>query len=60
VTENEPMIKEDWRTATNRNIAKTLIENLVNLLGGKAHHYIVADRTSSHRKIVIEYDHKKK
>ena len=54
------MIKGDWRTATNRNIAKTLIENLVNLLGGKAHHYIVADRTSSHRKIVIEYDHKKK
>ena len=60
MTENEPMIKGDWRTATNRTIAKTLIQNLVTLLGGEAHHYIVADKKSSHRKIVIEYDHQKK
>ena len=60
MTENEPMIKGDWRTATNRTIAKTLIQNLVNLLGGEVHHYIVADKKSSHRKIVIEYDHQKK
>lgn len=60
MTENEPRINGDWRTATNRTIAKTLIQNLVNLLDGKAHHYLVADKTSSHRKIVIEYDHQKK
>ena len=60
VTENEPMIKGDWRTATNRTIAKTLIENLKNLLGGKVHHFECSDRTTYHKKIVIEYDHKQK
>ena len=57
---NEPQIQGDWRTATNRNIAKTLIENLENLLGGKATHHICVDRTTEHEKIVIEYNHKKK
>ena len=60
VTENEPMIKGDWRTATNRTIAKTLIENLVNLLQGKVSYMECSDRTTHHKKIVIEYDHKKK
>ena len=57
MTENEPRITGDWRTATNRTIAKTLIQNLENLLGGKASHYIVADKKTSHKRIVIEYDH---
>jgi len=60
VTENEPRINGDWRTATNRTIAKTLIQNLENLLGGKATHHICVDRTTEHEKIVIEYNHKKK
>ncbi len=60
MTENEPRISGDWRTATNRTIAKTLIENLVNLLQGKAKHYYVSDRTTKHEKIVIEYNHEEK
>jgi len=57
---NEPRISGDWRTATNRTIAKTLVENLENLLQGKASHHICVDRTSEHQKIVIEYGHKTK
>ena len=60
VTENEPRINGDWRAATNRTIAKTLIENLVNLLQGKVSYMECSDRTTYHKKIVIEYGHKKK
>ena len=47
----------NWEKATNKVIVDNLIEKIEQLLDGKAKHYIVADRTSSHRKIVIEYDH---
>ena len=46
-----------WKEVTNKVIADNLIEQVVELLNGEARHYIVADRKSSHRKIVIEYDH---
>jgi len=48
---------EEWREETNKVIAKNLVENIEKLLDGKAHYYICCDRKSSHRKIVIEYDH---
>ena len=48
---------EPWEEETNRVIAKNLVENIEKLLNGKAHYYIVADKKTSHRKIVIEYDH---
>ena len=51
------MDKSKWREETNKVIAKNLVENVEKLLDGKAHYYICCDRTSSHRKIVIEYDH---
>ena len=54
---NEPMVKGDWRKATNEQIVANLVEKIEELLGGEAEHYIVADRKTSHRKIVIEYDH---
>ena len=54
---NEPMIKGDWRESTNKVIVENLIQHIEKLLGGEAKHYIVADRKSSHKKIVIEYDH---
>jgi hypothetical protein len=57
---NEPMIKGDWRKATNKAIAANLIESLEKLLGGEAKHYICCDRTTEHEKIVIEYNHKNK
>jgi len=60
VTENEPMIKGDWRKATNEQIVSNLIKKIEELLDGKAHHYYVSDRTTKHEKIVIEYNHEKK
>ena len=33
------------------------IDNICQILGAKARHYIVVDKKTSHRKIVIEYDH---
>ena len=60
MTENEPMVKGDWREATNKAIAANLIESLEKLLGGEAHHFECSDRTTYHKKIVIEYDHKQK
>ena len=46
-----------WKEVTNKVIADNLIEQVAELLNGEVRNYIVADRTSSHRKIVIEYDH---
>ena len=51
------MIKGDWRKATNEQIVANLVEKIEELLDGEAKHYIVADRKTSHRKIVIEYDY---
>ena len=45
---------------TKFNIAKNLVEKIEELLGGKAHYVECSDRTTYHRKIVIEYDHEKK
>ena len=57
MTENEPMVKGDWRKVTNEQIVASLVEKIEELLDGEARHYIVADKKTSHRKIVIEYDH---
>jgi len=45
---------------TKLNIAKNLVEKIEELLDGKAHYFTCCDRTTEHRKIVIEYDHTKK
>ena len=63
LSENTPqkhLMNEDWKTATNRVIAKTLIGNLESLLKGKAYHLECSDRTTRHKKIVIEYGHETK
>ena len=60
MTENEPMIKGDWKKETNKSIVDNLVQKIEELLDGKAHHYYVSDRTTEHEKIVIEYNHKKK
>jgi len=52
--------EEKWRVATNKVIAENLVENIEKLLGGEAKHYICCDRTTTHEKIVIEYNHQKK
>ena len=60
VTENEPMVKGDWRKVTNEQIVASLVEKIEELLDGKAKHYYVSDRTTKHEKIVIEYNHEDK
>ena len=51
---------EPWEEETNRVIAKQLIENVEKLLGGKATYVTCCDRTTEHKKIVIEYNHTNK
>ena len=51
------MENANWEKATNKVIVDNLVEKIEQLLDGEAKHYIVADRKSSHKKIVIEYDH---
>ena len=45
---------------TKTNIAKNLVTKIEELLDGKAHYIECSDRTTYHKKIVIEYDHEKK
>jgi len=52
--------EERWRAATNMVIVENLIEKVEELLGGKATYLICCDRTTQHKKIVIEYDHEEK
>jgi len=53
-------MNEEARKATNLCIANTLVSNLESLLDGKAKHYMCSDLKTTHRKIVIEYDHQTK
>jgi hypothetical protein len=45
---------------TKLNIVKNLVEKIEDLLDGKAHYIECSDRTTYHKKIVIEYDHEGK
>ena len=51
------MIGGNVTDVTKLNIAKNLVEKIEELLDGKAHYVECCDRTTQHRKIVIEYDH---
>jgi len=42
-----------------RKYSRYRIDQLAKELGGKWHHQIVTDGRSEHKRIVIEYDHKK-
>ena len=50
----------NWEEPTKLNIAKNLVEKIEELLGGEAHYFECCDRTTEHKKIVIEYNHTKK
>lgn len=39
---------------------ETQVNNICKILGGEAKHYICSDKTTTHEKIVIEYNHEKK
>ena len=49
-----------WQEATNKVIANNLVINLEKLLNGTAKYVVCSDRTTTHRKIIIEYDHQQK
>jgi len=44
----------------NELLAKDQLENVTKLLGGKLMYLVCSDKYTEHRKIVIEYDAKKK
>ena len=50
------MIDDNFRKSS----VDAQLENICKLLDGEAKHYICCDRTTEHRKIVIEYKHQKK
>lgn len=54
-------MNEDWKEATNKVIANNLVDNIGKLLNAKSVRYFsCSDKTSEHKKIVIEYDNKLK
>ena len=57
---NEPMIKGDWQKYANESIVENLVKKIEELLDGKAHYIECSDRTTYHKKIVIEYNHTNK
>ena len=54
------MIKGDWQKYANENIVENLVKKIEELLDGKAHYIECSDRTTYHKKIVIEYNHTNK
>jgi hypothetical protein len=51
---------EEWRKVTNKSIADNLVQSIAELLDGEVHYIECSDRTTHHKKIVIEYDHEEK
>ena len=48
---------KEWKEETNKVIANNLIKEVQTLLNAEVYHVLSVDKVSSHRKIVIEYDH---
>ena len=47
-------------SVTKMNIAKNLLREVAKLLNSRVRHYTVVDRTTEHKKFVIEYNHQQK
>ena len=57
MTENEPMIKGDWKEETNKVIAKNLVYNISSLLDAKViRQTVVNSRGEVKQRIIIEHD----
>jgi|TARA_B100000902_G_scaffold330949_1_gene328144 hypothetical protein len=41
-------------------VTQLQLDNVCKILGGELKHYFCSDKTTTHEKIVIEYNHKKK
>lgn len=58
---NQPGKKESGLTPVFKEFVTQLqLDNVCKILGGELHHYHCSDRTTTHEKIVIEYNHKNK
>ena len=56
------LLEEDQVTnkVINETIAKSLLSQAGELLGGEVKYMVCTDRTTEHRKVVIEWDHQEK
>jgi hypothetical protein len=58
---NTPGSNKTWMDeGFKKYITQYQLHNVVNLLGGELKHYVCSDKTTTHEKIVIEYNHNKK
>ena len=58
---NTPGSNKSWMDeGFKKYIVEWQLENVRNVLGGELTHYICTDKTTSHEKIVIEYNRTKK
>jgi hypothetical protein len=58
---NTPGSNKSWMDeGFKKFIVEHQLGNVVNILDGELHHYHCSDRTTTHEKIVIEYNHKNK
>ena len=57
MTENEPMIKGDWKAETNKVIANNLVDNISSLLDANViRQTVVNSRGEVKQRIIIEHD----
>ena len=55
---NTPGSNKSWMDEGFKKFAvDTQLHNVCKILGGELKHYICTDRTTTHEKIVIEYNH---
>ena len=58
---NTPGSNKSWMDeGFKKFIVEHQLENVRNVLDGELKHYVCSDKTTTHEKIVIEYNHKKK
>ena len=55
------MTGDNVTNVTNQNIANNLVDKVAELLNAKSvRHFYCSDKTTTHEKIVIEYNHERK
>ena len=58
---NTPGSNKSWMDeGFKKFIVEHQLENVRNVLDGELKHYVCSNKTTTHEKIVIEYNHKKK
>ena len=58
---NTPGSNKSWMDeGFKKFIVDNQLHNVCNILGGELKHYICTNKTTTHRKIVIEYNHENK